>query len=108
VAGERLEQAEAERKAFVNLASALDEDDYRSGYAERKAREQEAQEAYDELLARASEAVDLPEGGSAFKRLTASEQRQVARSLIASVVVSPPVAGAPVTDRFAVSFVNGG
>lgn len=82
------EEAKAQKEAFVRLADALDEADFRAGYEERRSRESETQEAYDELLARVSEVDDLPKDGSAFRRLDAEAQRRVARSLIAGIVVS--------------------
>jgi hypothetical protein len=105
------ERATAERKAFVKLASALDEDVFRAGYEERRQAEAERWHAYDELLARASDTRELPADGTAWRQLDLPARRRVARSLIDAVVVSPPASrskSAPISDRFAIHWASPG
>jgi site-specific DNA recombinase len=103
------ERATAERKAFVKLASALDPDDFRAGYDDRRTHEAECWQTHDEAAADATDARELPTDGSAFKQLDLTARRRVARSLIDAVVVSPPRSHskrAPTTDRFSIRWVR--
>jgi hypothetical protein len=103
-----LERARAERKAFVKFTSVLDEDDFRAGYAERQEQEAAAAHAYDELLAQASDAEDMPTSPDAYDALDLKHQRRVAQSLIEGIVVSPPltrsVRDRRIEDRFALTW----
>lgn len=103
------ERATAERKAFVKLASALDPDDFRAGYDDRRAKEAECWHTYDEAAAEATDARELPADGSAWKQFDLAARRRVARSLIDGVVVSPPASHskrAPIADRFSIRWAR--
>jgi DNA invertase Pin-like site-specific DNA recombinase len=105
------ERTKAEREAFVKLASALDPDDFRVGYEERRTREAEAANVYDELLGRASDADALPGDETAWKLLSDEEKRRATRLLIRSVVVAPPLSRsklASIADRFEVRWASAG
>jgi hypothetical protein len=105
------ERATAERKAFVKLTSALDPEDFRAGYDDRRATEAECWHTYDEALAEATDAQELPTDGSAFKQLDLTARRRVARSLIDAVVVSPRLSHAkrtPIADRFSIRWARPG
>jgi hypothetical protein len=104
-------RASEEREAFVRLASALDPDDFQAGYSERKAREAEALDAYDALLAQTSSAHDLPADATGWRDLDERAQREIARSLISAVVVSPPLSRSPLADpaeRFTIRWPSAG
>jgi hypothetical protein len=103
-AREKLAQAKAARDAWLEMADVLTKEELEVAIAPRRAAVEEAQEAYDAALAAAEDEVDLPRDGSAFLVLDEPGQRRVARLLIDRVVVSPPIAGGMVEDRFAVVF----
>lgn len=108
-----LERASAEKSAFVRNASALDEEDFRIGYEERRAREAEAAAVYNELLAHAADADEMPTDAAAYDALDLTHQRRVARSLIERIVVGPPTARAPrdravIERRLALEWKRGG
>jgi DNA invertase Pin-like site-specific DNA recombinase len=105
-ARQAVEQATAEKDAFVRVASALDERDFKNGYDERQAKVAAAREAYDELLARAEAVHDLPKDGTAYQRLPFARKRRVARQLIAAVVVAPPIRGGTIEERFTVRWAG--
>lgn len=102
-----LDRARAEREAFVKVSSALDEADFTAGYAQRKEKETNAAHIYDELLARAADAEDLPTSAAAYDALDLTHQRRVAHSLIARIVVVAPLSRskfAPIDERFALDW----
>jgi hypothetical protein len=84
------ERARQETEAFVKLSSAIDAEHFQAGYAERHRAEAEAAQRYDELVAVAADADDLPTDVDAYDALTLVEQRRIAKSLIARIVVNPP------------------
>lgn len=105
------EHATAERKAFVKLASALDPDDFRTGYDHRRIHEAECWHTHDEAAAQATDTRELPANGSAFKQLDLTARRRVARTLIDAVVVTPPPSHsshAPTCDRLSIRWARPG
>lgn len=107
-----MEDATEQRRRFARQSDILDEEDFREGYAIRKAAEAEAVAKYEELLAKAADVDDLPTSGSAWAALkTDAARRKVARSLISGIVVAPPVSRskfAPIEDRFEVRWTGAG
>jgi DNA invertase Pin-like site-specific DNA recombinase len=103
-----LAQATAAKNAWLETADVLTKDELETALAPRQAAEKAAQDAYDAALAAAEDRVDLPHSGSAFLALDEQGQRRTARSLIDRIVVSPPVTGGTVEDRFSVLFTHGG
>jgi DNA invertase Pin-like site-specific DNA recombinase len=102
------EAAKAELDAFLEMTDVLTKDEMTVAISPRRARVEAAREAYDAALAEAEESVDLPDSGAAFLALDEQGKRRVARSLIERVVVSPPVPGGTIEDRFTVDWRNGG
>jgi DNA invertase Pin-like site-specific DNA recombinase len=102
------EQAKAELDAFLEMTDVLTKDEMTVAIAPRRAKVEAARESYDAALAEAEETVDLPDSGAAFLALDEQGRRRVARSLIERVVVSPPVPGGTIEDRFTVDWRNGG
>ena len=102
------ERATAERKAFVKLASALDPDDFRAGYDQRRTQEAERWHSHDEAAAQATDTRELPTDSSTFTQLDLTAQRRVARTLIDGVVVSPPRSPkrSPTTDRLSIRWAR--
>ena len=111
-ARQAVDRARSERKAFARFASALDEEDFRSGYDERRKREAEAAHLYDDLLANAADAEDMPSSPDAYDALDLTHQRRVALSLIERIIVSPPltrsVRDRVIEDRLALEWKRGG
>jgi DNA invertase Pin-like site-specific DNA recombinase len=104
------DRAVAERKAVVSMKSVLDED-FADAYEAAKEAAAHAEHVYDDLLAQTAEVAALPADEDAFDALDFEEQRRVARSLIARVVVEPPLArgrGVPVEDRFTLDWAHRG
>jgi DNA invertase Pin-like site-specific DNA recombinase len=102
------EAAKAELDAFLEMTDVLTRDEMAVAIAPRRAKVEAAREAYDAALAEAEETVDLPDSGAAFLALDEQGKRRVARSLIERIVVSPPVPGGTIEDRFTVDWRNGG
>jgi DNA invertase Pin-like site-specific DNA recombinase len=105
------DRAVAERKAYVKFQSALVEEDFAEGYAERQERAAQAEQVYEELLARASEVAELPGDEAAYDALEFADKRALARSLIARVLVAPPQSRsrlASIEDRFALEWKRAG
>ena len=102
------EQANAELDAFLELTDVLTKDEMMVAISPRRAKVEATREAYDAALAEAEESVDLPDSGAAFLALDEQGRRRVARSLIERVVVSPPIKGGTIEDRFSVDWRNGG
>jgi hypothetical protein len=102
------EAAKAELDAFLEMTDVLTKDEMMVAIAPRRAKVEAAREAYDAALAEAEETVDLPDSGAAFLALDEQGKRRVARSLIERIVVSPPVPGGTIEDRFTVDWRNGG
>jgi DNA invertase Pin-like site-specific DNA recombinase len=105
-----LQRATAERKAFVKLSSALEPEDFQSGYDERRQVEAQRAEAYEELLRHAAEVEDLPTSADAWHALDIAHQRLVAQSLIEAVSVAPPTTRsrfADISERFTVRWKGG-
>lgn len=90
--------AQDEREAFVLLSSALEAADFTAGYEQRKSRESELELRYEELLSEASEANGLPTSASAYRALDFESRRRVARRVIDSLVVSPPLSRSSFAD----------
>jgi hypothetical protein len=86
----------------------LTKEELQAAITPRRAKVDAAQVAYDEALAAAEATVEIPRGGSAFLALDEQRQRRVARSLIDRVVVSPPVAGGTIEDRFHIVWAHRG
>lgn len=101
-----LAQATAAKNAWLETADVLTKDELETALAPRRAAEKAAQDAYDAALAAAEDRVVLPRSGSAFLALDEQRQRRTARSLIDRIVVSPPVTGGTVEDRFSVLFTK--
>jgi DNA invertase Pin-like site-specific DNA recombinase len=101
------EQAKGEKAAVLAKAGVLTADELEVAIVPARAKEEAAQRAYEHALQAAEEAVDLPQDGSAFLALDEQGKRRVARSLIERIVVSPPVPGGTIIDRFTVDFRNG-
>jgi len=105
-----VDQARAELESFLRLQSAVDPEDFTLGYRERKDRVAELEARVELLLSEAEEADGLPTSGSAYRSLDFEARRRVARKVIASIVVSPPLSrrrGADITERFTVHFHGG-
>jgi hypothetical protein len=105
-----IDQAQAEVDAFVRLESVVDAEDFTKGYRERKDKVAELEAREDLLLSEADEADGLPTSASAYRALDFEARRRVARKVIASIVVSPPLSrkrGADITERFSVHFAGG-
>jgi DNA invertase Pin-like site-specific DNA recombinase len=102
------EAAKAELDAFLEMTDVLTKDEMTVAISPRRAKVEAAREAYDAALAEAEETVDLPDSGAAFLALDEQGRRRVARSLIERIVVSPPVPGGTIEDRFSVDWRNGG
>jgi DNA invertase Pin-like site-specific DNA recombinase len=103
----KLERAREERERFVELQSALEAEDFTAGYRKRKDTEAELELRYEELLSEATEADGLPTSGSAYAALDFEGRRRVARKVIDSIVVSPPLSRsrkADITERLEVRF----
>jgi hypothetical protein len=101
------EQAKAEKGAVLAKAGILTDEELELAIVPARAKEQAAQQAYDEALAAAEESVELPTTGAAFLALDEHGKRRTARSLIDQVVVSAPVAGGAVADRLSVEWRYG-
>jgi DNA invertase Pin-like site-specific DNA recombinase len=111
IARQEAAEAKAEVEAFLSLQSALDPEDFTSGYRMRKDRAAEAEAREEALLSEAAEADGLPTSGSAYEALDFEARRRVARTVIDSIVVSPPLSrarGADITERFSVRFHGAG
>jgi DNA invertase Pin-like site-specific DNA recombinase len=103
-----LERARSELTAFLEMTDVLTKDEMEIAIRPRRAKVETAQVAYDEVLAAAESAVDLPKDSSAFLALDELGKRRVARSLIERIVVSPAVKGGTIEDRFRIVWSNGG
>jgi DNA invertase Pin-like site-specific DNA recombinase len=102
------EAAKAELDAFLELTDVLTRDEMTIAISPRRAKVEATRTAYDTALAEAEETVDLPDSGAGFLALDEQGKRRVARSLIERIVVSPPVPGGAIEDRFTVVWRNGG
>jgi DNA invertase Pin-like site-specific DNA recombinase len=104
-----LAAAQASKADVLAKADVLTKDELEAALLPKRAAEEAAQQAVEQALMRAEEAVELPKSGSAFLASSETAQRRTARSLIERIVVSPPVAGGTVEDRLReVVFTHGG
>jgi DNA invertase Pin-like site-specific DNA recombinase len=102
------EQAKAELTSWLEMADVLTKDEMATAIAPRRAKVEAAQQAYEQALAEAEEAVDLPQSGSAFLAADEQTQRHTAHALIERIVVSPPVPGGTIEDRFHIVWAHRG
>jgi DNA invertase Pin-like site-specific DNA recombinase len=103
-ARQALEVAQGELAGWLEHAGILSAEELQIALRPRRAAVARAQEAYEKALAESGEAADLPESGSMFRSASEQDRRRTARSLIESIVVSPPIAGGKPEDRLAVAW----
>ncbi len=92
-----LETARAELERFVVHKSALDAQVFKLGIDARQTAADGAREAYEDAVAAAESAAELPDV-SGWAALDLDGRRRVARALIDKIVVSPPVSRGPHAD----------
>jgi Recombinase zinc beta ribbon domain len=96
--------ARAELEAYIVNAAALDARLFTTGLQARQAKVAEADAAYEDLAAHAEAAESIP-SASAWQALNLDDRRRIARLLIDSIVVAPPLSRskfAPVEKRLTV------
>jgi DNA invertase Pin-like site-specific DNA recombinase len=104
----QLEAAQAEHAAILAKAGILTDEELEVAIVPARAKGEAKRDAYDEAVAAAESAVDLPKDGAAFLALDELGKRRVAQSLIERIVVSPAVPGGTIEDRFRIVRANGG